>query len=128
MALISLGRASEAFAPLHEALRISPRDYYVADYYMTLGWAYWELDRFEEAVVQLRRSVAQNIRLEAAYFLLASSLKRIGKAGEAAQCLRDTLEAYPAWTAQRLKSSYPVRPEMMQRLVDDLLMLGLPER
>ena len=128
VALIGLGRASEAFAPVQEAIRISPRDFYIADYYMTLGWAHWELDQYEEAVGQLRRSVAQNSKFEASYFLLASSLKQLGQEDEAVKCVETVMATNSSWTVERIKASYPVRAATIRKLGDDLLMLGLPER
>ncbi len=128
IALICLGRAAEAFEPVQEAIRISPRDFYISDYYMTFGWAYWELDRFQDAIEQFHRSIAQNPKIEATHFLLASSFKRLGREDEGQQAVRAALAINPVWTAERVKAFYPVRPLMMQRLTDDLTKLGLPER
>ena len=60
MAKIALGRAEEAFEPLNEAIRLSPRDLHSADVIFCMGWAYWELERYQEALQSLERAIAQN--------------------------------------------------------------------
>lgn len=49
VAKLGLGRAIEAIEPINEAIRLSPRDFFIADFYMCLGWAYWDLGDHEQA-------------------------------------------------------------------------------
>ncbi len=127
VALIGLGRSSEAFEPVQEAIRLSPRDMYIADFYMTLGAACWDLNRYPEAIDWLNRSVAQNPKIEFVHFLLASSYLRSDRRDEATISVKEVLAINPLWTIARVRSFYPIRDVAMSKLAGDLSMLGLPE-
>jgi tetratricopeptide (TPR) repeat protein len=79
MAKIFLGRAEEALESLNEAIRLSPRDLHIADYSMCLGVAYWDLERYPDALNWFERSKAQNSWIEATKFFLASTYLRLGE-------------------------------------------------
>jgi TolB-like protein/predicted Zn-dependent protease len=128
VAKIFLGRAEEALESLNEAIRLSPRDLQIADYCMSMGIAYWELERYPEAVDWLERSKAQNPRIEATKFLLASTYLRIGEQEKANAAVRDALQTKPDWTTKLVESSYPLRPASLVALVDDLRKAGLPDK
>jgi len=72
MAKIILGRSEEALASQNEAIRLSPRDLHIADYYLCVGVAYWELERYPEALNWFERSKPLNLRIEATKFFLAA--------------------------------------------------------
>ena len=128
VALIALGRSEEAFEPLQEALRISPRDLYLADYYMCLGSACWHLERYSEAQRWLERSIAQNSRIEGTHFLLASSQLRLGAPAKAATTIATLLKASPGWTLDRVRAiPYSISREAGDQLIEDLKTAGLPE-
>ncbi len=127
VALLGLGRASEAFEPVQEAIRLSPRDLYIADFYMTIGAACWDLVRYPEAVDWLNRSVAQNPKIEFVHLLLASSFVRLGRRDEAASSIKDVLAINPLWTVARVRNFYPINAVSMGKLAEDILSLGLPE-
>ena len=127
VAKIFLGRAEEALESLNEAIRLSPRDLQIADYYMAMGMAYWELKRYPEALDWLERSKAQNSRIEATKFLLASTYLRIGEKEKANAAVRDALQTKPDWTTRLVESSYPLQSASLVALVDDLRQAGLPD-
>jgi tetratricopeptide (TPR) repeat protein len=76
MAKCHFGRAEEVLELLNEANRLRQRDLQIADYYMGMGLAYWELERYPEALQWLERSRAQNSRIEETSSLLASTYLR----------------------------------------------------
>jgi adenylate cyclase len=127
VAKIFLGRAEEALESLNEAIRLSPRDLQIADYYMSMGMAYWELERYPEALDWLERSKAQNSRIEATKFLLASTYLRMGEQEKANAAVRDVLQTKADWTTKLVESSYPLRSASLAALVDDLRKAGLPD-
>jgi tetratricopeptide (TPR) repeat protein len=89
------GRAEEALESLNEAIRLSPRDLHIADYYMCMGVAFWELERYPEALQWLERSRAQNPGIEGMSFLLASTYLRMGKQEKANAVVSDVLQTKP---------------------------------
>jgi TolB-like protein/Tfp pilus assembly protein PilF len=128
MAKILLGRAEEALESLKEAIRLSPRDLQIADYYLLMGVACWELERYPEALNWFERSKAQNSRIEATKFFLASTYLRMGEQEKANAAVRDALQTKPDWTTRVVESSYPLRSASMAALVDDLRKAGLSDK
>jgi TolB-like protein/class 3 adenylate cyclase/Tfp pilus assembly protein PilF len=128
IAQIALGRAEEALESLNEAIRLSPRDLHIADSHMCMGAAYWELKRYPEALNWFERSNAQNSRIEATKFFLASTYLRMGEQEKANAAVRDVLQTKPDWTTKLVESSYPPRSASLVALVDDLRKAGLPDK
>jgi adenylate cyclase len=127
MAKIFLGRAEEALESLNEAIRLSRRDLHIADYSMCLGVAYWDLERYPDALNWLERSKAQYSWIEATKFFLASTYLRLGEQEKANAAVRDVLQTKPHWTTKLVESSYPLRAASLVALVDDLRKAGLPD-
>ena len=126
--LIGLGRSNEAFEPVKEAIRLSPRDLYLADFYMTVGMAYWDLERYPDAIEWLTRSAAQNPKIEFVRLMLASSHLHLNSPELAATAIEEALEINPRLTIARVRNSYPIRAVAINRFTDDLLLLRLPEK
>ena len=100
MAKIALGSAEEAFEPLQEAIRLSPHDLHSADLVFCTGWAYWELERYPEALHSLERAKAQNSRLTWANAHLASTYIRLDQQQKAEAAIRDALQYQSNWTTK----------------------------
>ena len=128
MAKIALGRAEEAFEPLNEAIRLSPRDLHSADVIFCTGWAYWELERYLEALQALERAKAQNSRLTWANAHLASIYVRMGQQQKAEAAISDALQGQPNWTIKVVEESYPLQSASLAALVADLRKAGLPDQ
>lgn len=126
VAKLGLGRSTEAIEHIHEAIRLSPRDFFIADFYMCLGWAYWDLGDHQQAKHWLERSIAQNSGIEATHFLLASTLLRMGQAEEASAVVKGVLNEKPHWTVQLCKL-YPTSTASQAGFLKDLQDAGLPE-
>ena len=126
MAKTALGRAEEAFEPLNEAIRLSPHDLHSADLIFCMGWAYWELERYLEALQSLERAQALNSRLTWANAHLASIYVRMGQQQKAEAAISDALQGQPNWTINVVEESYPLRPASLAALVEDLRKAGLP--
>ena len=128
MAKIALGRAEEAFEPLNEAIQLSPRDLHSADVIFCTGWAYWELERYLEALQALERAQALNSRLTWANAHLASTYIRMDQQQKAEAAIRDALQGQPNWTTKVVEESYPLRPASLAALIEDLRKAGLPDQ
>ena len=126
VAKLSLGKPIEAIELIHEAIRLSPRDFFLADFYMCLGWAHWDLGDHEQAKNWLERSIAQNSGIEATHFLLASTLLRMGQSEEAEAVIKSVLNEKPHWTVQLCKL-YPMSSASQPRFLKDLHDAGLPD-
>ena len=127
MAKTALGRPEEAIELHNEAIRLSPRDLYVADFLACLGSANWEMKRYLEAIPWLERAKAQNPRLVFADAFLASSFVRTGQQEKAEAAVNDALLTQPAWTTKIVEASYPFRPTSLASLVADLRKAGLKD-
>jgi adenylate cyclase len=126
VAKLGLGKPIEAIEPIHEAIRLSPRDFFIADFYMCLGWAYWDLGEYEQAKNWLERSIAQNSGIEATHFLLASTLIRMGQSEEAAAVIKRVLNEKPHWTVHLCKL-YPLSSASQPSFLKDMHDAGLPD-
>ena len=73
--LVLLGRAEEAEAAVQEALRLSPRDPWAFAWVWSVGMAKSFLDRPEEAVVWLRRSLDSKSELSSNSFLFGGGVR-----------------------------------------------------
>ena len=125
MAKIAMGRAEEAYEPLNEAIRLSPHDLHSADVIFCMGWAYWELERYPEALQSLERATALNSRLTWANAHLASTYIRMGQQQKAETAVRDALQYQTTWTTKVVEELYPLRPASLAALVEDLRKAGL---
>ena len=93
-----------------------------------MGWAYWELERYLEALQSLERAQALNSRLTWANAHLASIYVRMGQQQKAEAAISDALQGQPNWTINVVEESYPLRPASLAALVEDLRKAGLPDQ
>src|SRR3546814_6653366 len=82
----------EAEAMLVRAVKLRPRDGYIVD---SLGWVYYRLGRFEEAVVQLERAVELRPQDPTINDHLGDALWQVGRRNEARFQWRRALSLEP---------------------------------
>jgi tetratricopeptide (TPR) repeat protein len=130
-AKILLGKAEDAEAHIHEALRLSPRDTLVYLWCMFAGIAKLHLGKEEEAVAWLRRSIETNSNNPSSHFLLAAALARLGKLAEARSEVQAGLAINPSFTIARVRASasgdHPAVVAGRERFIDGLRKAGAPE-
>ena len=128
-AKISVGQAEDAEAHIQEALRLSPRDTLVYQWYMYAGWAKLSLGREEEAIAWLRRSIETNRNYSLSHFFLAAALARIGRMSEARFEAQAGLAINPTFSISRFRASEPAGKAVAgtDRVVDGLRKAELPE-
>lgn len=78
-----IGRGEETEAHVREALRLSPRDPWVYTFFIIVGFAESLLNRPEEAISWLRRSIESNRNYSLSHFILAAALANVGEIDEA---------------------------------------------
>jgi tetratricopeptide (TPR) repeat protein len=65
------GRPEEAFRLVEQAMRLNP--HYPPVYLLRLGWAYFSIGRYAEAVATLKKTINRNPNLLIAHLILAGS-------------------------------------------------------
>jgi tetratricopeptide (TPR) repeat protein len=66
-----LGRPEETFPLVEKAIRLSPHDSNLGEWYLSIGIAWFMMNQLEEAIVWLRRSTEANPELGINYSALA---------------------------------------------------------
>ena len=130
-AKVLLGQAEDTEAHVQEALRLSPRDTSVYQWYMFAGWAKLSLGKEEEALPWLHRSVETNRNYPFSHFLLAAVLARLGRLAEARSEAQAGLAISPTFTISRAHASTPSDDPIVvaggERFIDGLRKAGVPE-
>jgi len=118
----------EALQLLDRAERLSPRDprAWVSEW--TRAFAYFVLQRYEEASTWAKKSLARNRRSGRALRLLVASLGRLGDRKQAASTIRQLLEVEPELTITKVRRVCSHWPDSIWgRYSEGLRLAGLPE-
>lgn len=131
LAKYRLGRSEETEAHIQEALRLSPRDSFVAAWLSIAGDAKLFLGSDEEAVARLRGALSLNRNNPYTNFLLAAALANLGRLDEAEAAVRAGLALNPEFNMRRYRagaaSDNPTFLAQRERVVDGLRKAGVPE-
>ena len=98
MALVTAGRAHEAFTPVQIALRLSPKDPAAGMWHFFLCHAHLHVQQYDEAVEECRRSINLNKLNWLPYVDLVSAYGATGKLEIAKQTLAELNEIRPDFT------------------------------
>jgi adenylate cyclase len=99
-ALITAGRAREAFFPLQLALRLSPKDPLAFLWHYNICHAHLHLHEYKEAVEECRRSINMNNSNWFTYTDLISAYATTGQLEQAGQMLAEMSELRPDFTVE----------------------------
>jgi TolB-like protein/class 3 adenylate cyclase len=128
---VLLGRAEEAESEVQDALRLSPRDTWAFAWLCFVGMAKILLDRPEQAVVWLRRSIEYNRNFPPGHFYLAAALARLGRMDEARAAGKAGLALDPQFTIARFRglpeSDNPIYLAQREQLLNGMRKADLPE-
>ena len=119
-ALAHCGRSEEAIDLLQKAMRLNP--FYPDQYIWHLGGAYFNLERYEEAIktIQTMQNPTEGRRL------LAASYGNLGRLEEARAEARKVLEAHPNFDVENWAAVQPDKyEEDVARFVEGLKRAGL---
>ena len=131
LAKYRIGRSEETEAHIQEALRLSPRDSFVAAWLSIAGDAKLFLGSDEEAVTRLRGALSLNRNNPYTNFLLAAALAHLGRLDEAQAAVQAGLALNPQFNLRRYRagaaSDNPTFLAQRERVVDGMRKAGVPE-
>jgi tetratricopeptide (TPR) repeat protein len=131
LAHVFIGRAEETEAHVREAMRLSPRDTILHNWFLHAGYAKACLGEYEAAVGWLRKSIDANRNNLWTHFCLASCLAHPGRFDEARQELKNGLAVNPNFSIKRFhaaaESDNPVFVAQYARVAEGMRMAGAPE-
>jgi adenylate cyclase len=104
---IALGRFDQAKSDLQQAIRLSPRDPFVALFYTELGDIEIGSGRPEAAIVEYRKSIDAGDHIYWNYANLAASYALLGKMDEAKPFVAETLRLNPSFTIEWYREHVP---------------------
>ena len=119
------GLQEEAIRSFERAVRMSPVDPRLNLTLSSIGFAFIELRRFDEAVVAGKRALRQNPSFSPAYRCLASAFAHLGRDAEAREAAARALEVDPAYKI----SAWIARGGLSNAklFIEGLRKAGLPE-
>jgi TolB-like protein len=131
LAQIYVGRPEETKAHVLEALRLSPRDPLVWNWFFYVGLAMACLGDFAQALPWIRKSIAANSNSPWAFFHFASCLAHLGLLDKARQEVKAGLAVNPMFTIARfragMESDNPVFLAQRERIIAGMRLAGVPE-
>ena len=131
LAKFRIGCGEETQAHVEEALRLSPRDPFVAAWLSIAGDAKLFLGRDEEAVSLFGRAISLNRNNPYTHFLLAAALANLGRIAEAKDAVQAGLGLNPDFTMRRYlggaASDHPTFLAQRERVAAGLRQAGVPE-
>ena len=135
--LVMVGRAKEALPFALRAITLSPRDPAVPVFYWIIGRAYFVMQKYDDAIVWLRKSVELrgNAWYTRAYLLSAYALTGRVNEPEGLAARKDFATKFGDYTVHRIRDVYvhenpqsdPGMQESVRELSKGLLLAGVPE-
>ena len=131
--LVLTGHPQEAPPLAMKAIRLSPRDPAISVFYWVLGRAKFATKNYDEAIVWLRKSVAERPTVWFSRAHLVSAFALTGNATDAAAALNDFSNAVPGYTLARIQDIYlneipnkdPAFQQTLQELYKGLQQAGM---
>ena len=127
---VQLGRFEDALATFEQADRFDTPDVSRWTWLLGAGFADLLLDRNEDAVRWLQRSIAITPGTGRAHMLLATAYQRLGRTDEAKQALATALQLRPGSTAANVglpsRNTGSAYLEAREKISHTLIEIGLP--
>jgi adenylate cyclase len=120
-------RPERAIEKFERALRLSPLDPANFNNYVGIGAAHEVALDYDKAATFLRRGLAERPHAVWIYRNLASVLSGAGRMEEAQEAYTQLLRSYPHLTASTFRQAMVFSPATLDRMVDNLRKLGLPD-
>jgi adenylate cyclase len=111
--LVHAGQPDEAPALVEQAIKLSPRDPLLGEFYWIIGRAYFCMSRYDQAIPWLRKAVEVRSNVWYNRLYLASSYALLGEIEEARKVLQDFKRHFPGreYTVMVIQSYERVSPE-----------------
>ena len=120
-------RPELAIEKFERALRLSPLDPMNFNNHVGMGSACEVARDFDKAVAHYRRALEERPHAMWIYRNLASSLSGAGRIEEAKKAYAEMMRAYPNLTVAKLRQAMVFSVPTLDRMVDNLRKLGLPD-
>jgi adenylate cyclase len=104
--LVLTGHPQEAPPLVLKAIRLSPFDPVRSIFFWILGRAYFAMGNYDDAIVWLRKSVAERPTVWFSRAHLVSAFELAGKHAEAVTALKEFNSALPGYTLARIQDIY----------------------
>ena len=113
---------------IDEAIRLSPRDPFLAYWFIGHAVAAFIDKRYKEAIEWCKKSIEENPSFPGAFRVLASCYGSLGQIEDAKAALGKLLNLAPGITVSATRQQVPWKnPEDSQRYLDGLRKAGMPE-
>jgi adenylate cyclase len=120
-------RPERALENFERALRLSPLDPMNFNNYVGMGSAHEVAQDYDKAATFYRRALEERPHAMWIYRNLASSLSGAGRMEEAKKAYVEMTRSYPGLTASKFKQAMVFSAPVLDRMVDNLRKLGLPD-
>ncbi len=120
-------RPERAIENFERALRLSPLDPMNFNNYVGMGSAYEVAQDYDKAAALYRRGLEERPHAMWIYRSLAAVLSGAGRMEEAKESYAQVLRSYPDLTGSRLRQAMVFSPATLDRMVNNLRKLGLPD-
>jgi adenylate cyclase len=128
MALMLAGQPERALESMGRALRLSPRDFYMAQMLSGATIANVVAGNDEKAIEYGENAVARAPEHPLAHRNLAIALANLGRIDEAKAAFRSFMLLLPGYSVEKFRTTMPFKsPKDFERAVVALRKLGLPE-
>ena len=126
-----LGQPEETRRLVDKAIRLSPRDGNLGEWYYHIGIASFMMDQLGDTILWLRRSIEADPELGFNHCALAAAYSLDGRLEEAKAALSECERLRPGVTINKLRASpYSTHPTYLtwrERFLDALRKAGMPE-
>ncbi|MBV8769478.1 MAG: hypothetical protein JO094_11360 [Hyphomicrobiales bacterium] len=123
-----LGEYELAIDHFKRSIRISPLDVLNFNAFFGIGCAHFGKERYQDAVVWLRKAISARASATFVYRVLASALAHLGELDGARQAVATFRSAHPEVTISKIVAGLPMNPQdYVDRLCEGMRRAGLPE-
>jgi adenylate cyclase len=122
----NLGQAEDAIGLLEKAMKLNP--HYSWDYLYNLGRAHYTLGHYQRAAKYISQALERNETSGYSRLFLVASYVQLGRQDDAEWEVMQLETSHPEITLGLLQQTMPIGDvDLLQRLLSDLRMAGLPE-
>lgn len=127
LALAFNGDTTRAIEVTHKAIRLSPRDAFMAVWYLALSAAEFVRGNYAAAAEWAKRSIHERPDLPSGHRLLAAGSALLQHEDEARAAIKEVMRLIPDQTLATAKLQLPYRdPQVIERFLEGLAKAGLP--
>jgi adenylate cyclase len=120
-------RPERAIEKFERALRLSPLDPMNFNNYVGIGAAHEVAQDYDKAAALFRRALEERPHARWIYRSLAAVLSGAGRMEEAKAAYGQMLRSYPDLSASKFRQAMVFSPAALDRMIDNLKKLGLPD-